>query len=216
MKNSGAFIVGVLTVLLAIGGVTAEEVRHTNQTGSIQIKSIDEAGLAGMARISMDSAIRILTGITKADSGRVLIDGHNVNTQSAEIKKIINAFPESTGYYEWMTAYEYLWFFSGLYEYGESKQEICKLLEGVGLSGKENHLVCSFSRGMKQRLGIARALINKPKLLFLDEPTNGLDPGGRRDIHDLLTDLNRKQGTTIFLSTHLLDWVRSGQPWFSV
>lgn len=58
---------------------------------------------------------------------------------------------------------------------------------------------------MKQRLGIARALINRPKLLFLDEPTNGLDPKGRRDIHDLLIDLNQKQGTTIFLSTHLLD-----------
>ena len=58
---------------------------------------------------------------------------------------------------------------------------------------------------MKQRLGIARALINRPKLLFLDEPTNGLDPQGRKDIHDLLMNLNRKQGTTIFLSTHLLD-----------
>jgi ABC-2 type transport system ATP-binding protein len=104
-----------------------------------------------------------------------------------------------------MTGAEYLALFSKLYEEKESKQEIYKLLEDVGLHGKENHLIRSYSRGMKQRLGIARALINRPKLLFLDEPTNGLDPKGRRDIHDLLIALNQKRGTTIFLSTHLLD-----------
>jgi ABC-2 type transport system ATP-binding protein len=166
----------------------------------------DIFGFLGPNGAGKTTTIRILTAIIKADSGNALIDVHNVFKEPLAVKKIINALPESNGYYEWMTAYEYLEFFSKLYfKEKESRQEIHKLLEGVGLNGKEDHLIRSYSRGMKQRLGIARALINKPKLLFLDEPTNGLDPKGRRDIHDLLIDLNRKHSMTIFLSTHLLD-----------
>jgi ABC-2 type transport system ATP-binding protein len=169
------------------------------------IEEGDIFGFLGPNGAGKTTTIRILTGIIKADSGNVLIDGHNVFKEMMTVKKLINALPESNGYYEWMTAYEYLEFFSNLYEEKESRQEIYKLLDGVGLNGKEGHLIRSYSRGMKQRLGIARALINRPKLLFLDEPTNGLDPKGRRDIHDLLINLNREHGTTIFLSTHLLD-----------
>ncbi len=165
----------------------------------------DIFGFLGPNGAGKTTTIRILTTMIKADSGNVLIDGYDVFTEPLAVKRIINALPESSGYYEWMTAREYLKFFSNLYEEKTSKQDIYKLLEVVGLHGKEDHLTRSYSRGMKQRLGIARALINKPKLLFLDEPTNGLDPKGRRDIHDLLIDLNQKHSTTIFLSTHLLD-----------
>jgi ABC-2 type transport system ATP-binding protein len=165
----------------------------------------DIFGFLGPNGAGKTTTIRILTAIMKADSGNVLIAGHNVFAEPLTVKKITNALPESNGYYEWMAAWEYLKLFSNLYEEVESKQEINKLLEDVGLNGREDHLIHSYSRGMKQRLGIARALINRPKLLFLDEPTNGLDPKGRRDIHDLLINLNRKHGTTIFLSTHLLD-----------
>lgn len=162
-------------------------------------------GFLGPNGAGKTTTIRILTGIIRSDSGSALIDGHDVFTKMREVKKIINALPESNGYYEWMTTYEYLEFFSSLYGEKRSRQETHKLIESVGLNGKESHLIHSFSRGMKQRLGIARALINRPRLLFLDEPTNGLDPKGRRDIHDLLMGLNQKHGTTIFLSTHLLD-----------
>ena len=165
----------------------------------------DIFGFLGPNGAGKTTTIRILTAMIKADSGNVLVDGHDVVKEALAVKRIINALPESNGYYEWMTAYEYLEFFSNLYEEKASKQDIHKLLEVVGLHGKEGHLIRSYSRGMKQRLGIARALINRPKLLFLDEPTNGLDPKGRRDIHDLLIDLNQKHSTTIFLSTHLLD-----------
>jgi ABC-2 type transport system ATP-binding protein len=165
----------------------------------------DIFGFLGSNGAGKTTTIRILTAIIKADSGNVLIDGYDVFREPMAVKNIVNALPESNGYYEWMTAFEYLEFFSHLYEEKTSKQKIHDLLETVGLLGKEGHFIRSYSRGMKQRLGIARALINRPKLLFLDEPTNGLDPKGRRDIHDLLIDLNRKGGTTIFLSTHLLD-----------
>ena len=179
---------------------------HTALDGlNFGVEDGDIFGFLGPNGAGKTTTIRILTGIIKADSGDVVITGHDVLKEPMAVKEIINALPESNGYYEWMTAREYLEFFSNLYEEETSRQEIDSLLEAVGLHGKEGHLIRSYSRGMKQRLGIARALINKPKLLFLDEPTNGLDPKGRRDIHDLLIDLNRKQGTTIFLSTHLLD-----------
>jgi ABC-2 type transport system ATP-binding protein len=172
---------------------------------NFSVEDGDIFGFLGPNGAGKTTTIRILTAIIKADSGNVLVDGRDVFREPLAVKKIINALPESNGYYEWMTAHEYLEFFSILYEEKASKPEIHKLLEVVGLHGKEGHLIRSYSRGMKQRLGIARALINKPKVLFLDEPTNGLDPKGRRDIHDLLIDLNRQRGTTIFLSTHLLD-----------
>ena len=179
---------------------------HTALDGlDFGVEDGDIFGFLGPNGAGKTTTIRILTAIIKADSGTVLIDGHNVFEEPLAVKKIINALPESSGYYEWMTAAEYLEFFARLYEEKRSKEEIDNLLETVGLKGKERQAIRSYSRGMKQRLGIARALVNKPKLLFLDEPTNGLDPKGRRDIHDLLIDLNRKHGTTIFLSTHLLD-----------
>ncbi len=179
---------------------------HTALDGlNFTVEDGDIYGFLGPNGAGKTTTIRIMTGIIRADSGRVIIEGHDVFREIMEVKRLINALPESSGYYEWMTAVEYLDFFSNLYEEEKTKQGIFKLLNDVGLNGKEGHLIRSFSRGMKQRLGIARALINRPKLLFLDEPTNGLDPKGRRDIHDLLIDLNQKQGTTIFLSTHLLD-----------
>ncbi|HDH49962.1 MAG TPA: ABC transporter ATP-binding protein [Nitrospirae bacterium] len=182
---------------------------HTALDGlNFNVEEGDIFGFLGPNGAGKTTTIRILTGIIRADSGQAMIGGHDVFRETMEVKKLINALPESNGYYEWMTACEYLWFFSKLYVVRTSRQEILMLLEGVGLNGRENHVIHSLSRGMKQRLGIARALINRPKLLFLDEPANGLDPGGRRDIHDLLTDLNRKHGTTIFLSTHLLDDVK--------
>ncbi|MDI6728975.1 MAG: ABC transporter ATP-binding protein [Thermodesulfovibrionales bacterium] len=179
---------------------------HTALDGlNFGVEDGDIFGFLGPNGAGKTTTIRILTAIIKADSGNVVINGHDVFREPMAVKEIINALPESNGYYEWMTAREYLEFFSNLYEEEMSRQEIDGLLEAVGLHGKEGHLIRSYSRGMKQRLGIARALVNKPKFLFLDEPTNGLDPKGRRDIHDLLIDLNRKHGTTVFLSTHLLD-----------
>jgi ABC-2 type transport system ATP-binding protein len=179
---------------------------HTALDGlNFNVDAGDIFGFLGPNGAGKTTTIRILTTMIKADSGKVLIDGHDIFQEPLVVKRTINALPESNGYYEWMTASEYLKFFSNLYEEKASKQDIYKLLEVVGLHGKEGHLIRSYSRGMKQRLGIARALINSPKLLFLDEPTNGLDPKGRRDIHDLLIVLNQKNSTTIFLSTHLLD-----------
>jgi ABC-2 type transport system ATP-binding protein len=192
-------IISVQNLLKKYNGNTALDRLNFN------VEAGDIFGFLGPNGAGKTTTIRILTGIIKADSGNVLINGHDVFREPMAVKRIINALPESNGYYEWMTAYEYLEFFSKLYEEEKSNQKIYELLNDVGLTRKERYPIRSYSRGMKQRLGIARALINKPKILFLDEPANGLDPKGRRDIHDMLIELNQKHGTTIFLSTHLLD-----------
>jgi ABC-2 type transport system ATP-binding protein len=195
-----------IAMIISVENLVKKYNGHTALDGlNFSIEAGDIFGFLGPNGAGKTTTIRILTTMIKADSGNVLIDGHDIFREPLVVKRIINALPESNGYYEWMAASEYLKFFSNLYEEKASKEDIHKLLEVVGLQGKEGHLIRSFSHGMKQRLGIARALINSPKLLFLDEPTNGLDPQGRRDIHDLLIDLNQKHSTTIFLSTHLLD-----------
>ncbi|OPY76203.1 MAG: putative ABC transporter ATP-binding protein YxlF [Syntrophorhabdus sp. PtaU1.Bin058] len=165
----------------------------------------DLFGFLGPNGAGKTTMIRILTAVLRADSGNLIIDGYDVSSEPLGVRRIINALPESNGYYEWMTAREYLEFFAGLYEHKGPRQETDELLEAVGLQERKNNLIRTFSRGMRQRLGIARALINKPKVLFLDEPTNGLDPAGRRDVLELLMTLNRERGMTLFLSTHLLD-----------
>ena len=104
----------------------------------------DIFGFLGSNGAGKTTTIRILTAIIKADSGNVLIDGYDVFREPMAVKNIVNALPESNGYYEWMTAFEYLEFFFHLYEGKKSKQEIHDLLETVGLHGKEGYLISSY------------------------------------------------------------------------
>ena len=160
-------------------------------------------GFLGPNGAGKTTTIRILTGIISPDEGKALIDGSADRSQYA---RLLGVMPESKGYYDWMTAKEYLEYFARLYgveNYGKRVEEI---LELVSLTGRKNSRVGTYSRGMKQRLGLARALIHRPQLLFLDEPTLGLDPQGQKDIHSLLQRLNR-QGVTILFSSHLLNEV---------
>jgi ABC-type multidrug transport system ATPase subunit len=119
--------------------------------------------------------------------------------------------PESAGFYNWMNAEEYLFYFAALYniELQIAKKRIRDLLEKVGLATKSSVPIGFYSRGMKQRLGLARTLINEPKIIFLDEPTLGLDPKGQQDIQKILMDLNRENNVTIFFSSHALNEVSS-------
>jgi len=169
---------------------------------SLQIEKGDIFGFLGPNGAGKTTTIRILTTILKPDSGKVEIDGHDISREPYYIKSIINSLPESFNCYDWMTAREYLKMFAGLYGVNPDAKE---LLENVGLDPNSSKSIGAYSRGMKQRLGIARTLINSPKLILLDEPTSGLDPLGRREIHDLLMNINKMEGTTILLSTHLLD-----------
>jgi ABC-2 type transport system ATP-binding protein len=161
-------------------------------------------GFLGPNGAGKTTTIRMLAGLIPPDEGEIAIGGHGAGERE-HISRLIGVVPESRGFYDWMTVDEYLGFFANLYglQASQGAGSIPALLEQVGLKSSQHAAIGTYSRGMKQRLGLARALINEPRILLLDEPTLGLDPQGQEDIQSLLRDLNRK-GVTVFLSSHLL------------
>jgi ABC-2 type transport system ATP-binding protein len=172
---------------------------------NLEITQGEFFGFLGPNGAGKTTTIRMLTGIIEPDNGQISIAGHTY-PDLKPILHVIGVVPESRGFYEWMTAKEYLLFFANLYNVPNPQKKIGELLGKVNLSERKNSAIATFSRGMKQRLGLARALINDPKILFLDEPTLGLDPQGQEEIQNLLRQLN-KDGVTIFLSSHQLNEV---------
>jgi ABC-type multidrug transport system ATPase subunit len=164
-------------------------------------------GFLGPNGAGKTTTIRMITGILEPDEGEILVDSFQVH-EKEHVAKIIGVVPEGRGFYEWMTADEYLSFFANLYDVPKEKQSklIDSLLGEVDLIKRRHSKIGTYSRGMRQRLGLARALINSPQLLILDEPTLGLDPQGQESVQKLLRKLNA-DGVTIFLSSHLLDEV---------
>ncbi len=123
---------------------------------------------------------------------------------AVEIRQRISVMPESPGLYLRLTVEENLRFFAGLYELRQPNGRIARALEAVNLSDRANDPCGSLSKGLRQRVGLARALLNDPQLVFLDEPTSGLDPVATREVHELIDGL-RHQGVTVFLTTHRLE-----------
>lgn len=173
---------------------------------NLQVDEGDIFGYLGPNGAGKTTTIRMLTGLHRPTSGKVFVDGKNVQENPVPIKEVIGVVPESHGYYYWMNPVEYLNYFGALFgmDGHSTKQYANDLLEKVGLADKKKVPIGEFSRGMKQRLGIAKALINRPKVIFLDEPTLGLDPLGQRDIQNLILDINRRDGITVFITSHLL------------
>ena len=173
---------------------------------TLHIQEGEIFGFLGPNGAGKTTTIRLLTGILKPDQGEIAIDQRLLSQQKKEVAQVIGVMSESPGFYDWMTAAEYLSFFAHLYRINEDRLEerIDALLLEVGLLKRKHSTIGALSHGMRQRLGLARALINSPKILFLDEPTLGLDPQGQKDIQQLLKRLNI-EGVTIFLSSHLLN-----------
>lgn len=159
-------------------------------------------GLLGPNGAGKSTTIALLLGLYPADQGR-LVRFSEQDTDLVAIRRRIGVMPEFAGFYEWMDAREYLVWYAGFY--GGLKIAPDELLARVGLAATGRKPISQFSRGMKQRLALARALVHGPELLILDEPTNGLDPRGRREIHDLLIELAQQEQVGILLCTHLLD-----------
>jgi ABC-2 type transport system ATP-binding protein len=165
----------------------------------------DIYGLLGPNGAGKSVTMSALTGLRKAASGKVCVLGLDPARQALELRRAIGVLPEQSGLYGWMNAENYLRWFAGLYGAPLTDGEARRQLLQVGLEPVSGQAIGTYSRGMRQRLGLARALVNKPRLLILDEPTNGLDPRGRVEIHNVLLDLARQHGVGVLLCTHLLD-----------
>ena len=165
-------------------------------------------GVLGPNGAGKTTAIRVLSTILAPTRGTFSVAGVP-HTRPAEIRRRIGVLPESSGYPERQTGEEYLRYHARLF--GQTRAGASatagSLLEAVGLADRRRALVGSYSRGMRQRLGMARALVNEPTVVFLDEPTLGLDPAGQRQVLVLVRRLAKERGTAVLLSTHLLSEV---------
>lgn len=172
---------------------------------SLELQSGQIMGLLGPNGAGKTTTIRILTTLLPATSGTFTVDGVPA-TDAATIRGLIGVLPESTGYAQHRTARELLTYHGRLHGLDKSAASdvATSLLDDVGLGSRADSLVGSFSRGMRQRLGIARALVNDPRLVFLDEPTLGLDPSGQAELLDLIRRIAREREAGVILSTHLL------------
>ncbi|AKB23132.1 ABC transporter ATP-binding protein [Methanosarcina sp. WH1] len=168
------------------------------ETGSIY-------GFLGQNGAGKTTTIKLLSGLSIPTEGRIFVDDMDLSCESGKIKQILGLVPQDSGFYDERTALSHMVYYGRLK--GLSKKESLEqswvLLDRVGLGNEMSKKVSYFSHGMKTRLGIAQALLNNPKILILDEPTNGLDPVGIRQIRQILRECNKK-GITIFLSSHNL------------
>ena len=172
---------------------------------SFDVQAGEILGVLGPNGAGKTTAIRVLTTILAPTRGSFEVAG-SPHTRPSEIRRRIGVLPESAGYPERQTAEEYLRYHARLY--GQSRGSACavaaSLLEEVGLGDRSRSLISTYSRGMRQRLGIARALVNEPRVVFLDEPTLGLDPAGQRQILGTVRRIAEERGATVLLCTHLL------------
>ena len=160
-------------------------------------------GFLGPNGAGKTTTIRMMVGLISISSGDVLISGHSIKNNYKEAIASVGAIVENPEMYKFLSGYQNLKQFARMVP-GVSKQRIDEVVELVGLGQRIHDKVKTYSLGMRQRLGVAQALLNRPKLLVLDEPTNGLDPQGIRELRDYLRLLCREEGTTVFVSSHLL------------
>jgi ABC-2 type transport system ATP-binding protein len=162
-------------------------------------------GFVGPNGAGKTTTMRMLTTLTRPTAGEAFVAGHSVTSEPRAVRRAIGYMPDEFGVYDDMRVWEYLDFFAACYDIpeGERKKLIDDLLELVDLAHRRDDMVDKLSRGMKQRLSLARTLAHDPQVLILDEPASGLDPRARIEIRELLVEL-AKMGKTIFFSTHIL------------
>jgi ABC-2 type transport system ATP-binding protein len=167
-------------------------------------------GFLGPNGAGKTTTILMLLGLTEPSGGQVSVCGFDPTRESIEVKKRVGYLPENPGFYDDISARENLLYMARLNRIpeDEARRRTAKVLDQVGLPDDGRRLVREFSRGMKQRLGIAEVLVKEPKAVILDEPTLGIDPDGAIRILELITDLNRQHGLTVMLSSHQLQQVQ--------
>ena len=171
---------------------------------SLNVFKGDVFGFLGPNGAGKSTTIRMLLSLINPTSGNIKIFGKSLNEKRLEILRKIGAIVEKPDFYSFLSAYKNLEILGKLSETDVSRKRIMELLELVGLDKRFKSKVKTFSHGMKQRLGIAQALLHDPELIILDEPTTGLDPQGMKEIRDLIISLSKEKQKTIFLSSHIL------------
>jgi ABC-2 type transport system ATP-binding protein len=177
---------------------------------TLQIREGEVFGFLGPNGAGKTTTLLMFLGLTEPTSGKVRVIGFDPAREPLRVKEKVGYLPENVGFYDDMDAWQNLRFIARLNHIpdGISAKKIDELLEQVGLFEEGKKKVGTYSKGMRQRLGIAEVLIKEPKLIFLDEPTIGLDPDGTNRMLDLIHSLSREKNITIFLSSHLLDQVQ--------
>ena len=171
----------------------------------LEIAAGDIFGFIGPNGAGKTTTMRILATLLEPSAGQAFIDGMDVTKKGKQVRRLVGYMPDFMGVYDDLKVFEYLEFFAAAFSIERSKRK--SIVEGVleltDLTGKKAATVDSLSRGMQQRLGLARVLIHDPKVLILDEPASGLDPRARIEIRELLRELKR-MGKTIMISSHIL------------
>lgn len=172
---------------------------------SFTVQEGDVYGFLGQNGAGKSTTIRMLLTLIKPTSGSIELFGMKLSSHRNDILRQVGAVVEKPDVYKYLSAYENLKLFAKLSGVKVSEQQLMQQLEMVGLASRAKDKVKTYSQGMKQRLGIAIALVHQPELIILDEPTNGLDPQGIADIRNLILHLSREMKKTIVVSSHLLN-----------
>ena len=174
---------------------------------SFEVEENTIFGFLGPNGAGKTTTISILCTLLAPTSGTAYLNGHNCHSESAEVRRSIGIVFQDSSLDKDLTARENLLFHAYLYDVdkAERKKRVDDALEFAGLSDRADNLIKTFSGGMKRRLEVARGLIHRPKVLFLDEPTLGLDPQSRSNLWEFITDLPKKHNVTIFMTTHYME-----------
>ncbi len=174
---------------------------HAVKSISFDVFEGEIFGLLGPNGAGKSTTLEIIETLRQKTSGKIIVDGLDIDSDAASIKKIIGVQLQSSGFYPGLNLIELIKLFAGLYN---QPVDPIELLKKVNLEEKAKSKAKELSGGQKQRFSIATTLINKPKIIFLDEPTTGLDPQARRNLWDLIKDI-RDNGTTVIITTHYMD-----------
>lgn len=174
---------------------------------SFQAANNEIVGFLGPNGAGKSTTMKIITGYISADSGHVMVNGIDVNTNPIDTKKQIGYLPEGNPLYYEMYVREYLAFIAGLHQVQNAKKRIAEVIDITGLQVESNKKTGQLSKGYKQRVGLAAALIHNPDVLILDEPTSGLDPNQIIEIRQVIKDLGKNK--TVLFSSHILQEVES-------
>lgn len=170
---------------------------------NLELHKGEITGFLGPNGAGKTTTIRMMVGLMRPTEGEVWIDGQSVQTDFEGSIQKVGVIVENPEMYKYMSGYKNLLHFSRMHR-GVSKERIDEVVKQVGMQNRINEKVSSYSLGMRQRLGLAQALLHDPKFLILDEPTNGLDPAGIREFRIYLQKIARENGVAIFVSSHLL------------